>query len=323
MGDSSEKLMAKLAALDSSLDDLEDKLEPLLAQTLPESLLPLETIQQVKLNVALPYLVYDLIFIYLKTRGIDPKSHPVAAELNRVRQYFDKIKNAEDPEKRKTAVDKAAANRFIKHAIAQVKDQEQRTPGEVQSDSRSSARPLHTHIRFDENGNAPSPSASLASARGAQIPPGKVTSKMLERAEYQKQLDEGSGSSDEDVDADTLEIIDDKDENAESADGPARLSSKAKGKAKATDAQDVSMADGEVAGAKKRRRPAPDPFAGYGDTPETKSTKSSKKKKAIAQSTPGEDMAVDEPRSETGPSQSAKKDQSAAKKAKRKAKKAS
>ena len=62
MADGSEKLLAKLAALDDSLDDLEEKLEPLLAQTLPESLLPLDTIQQVKLNVAIPYLVYDLIF---------------------------------------------------------------------------------------------------------------------------------------------------------------------------------------------------------------------------------------------------------------------
>ncbi len=55
-------LLAKLATLNDSLDDLEEKLEPLLAQTLPESLLPLETIQQVKLNIALAYLVYDLIF---------------------------------------------------------------------------------------------------------------------------------------------------------------------------------------------------------------------------------------------------------------------
>ena len=53
----------------------------------------------------------------MKTRGVDPKSHPVVAELvsilarflltrnqpvtqDRVRQYFDKIKDAEDPEKR-------------------------------------------------------------------------------------------------------------------------------------------------------------------------------------------------------------------------------
>ena len=63
--------------------------------------------------------------------------------------------------------------------------------------------------------------------------------------------------------------------------------------------------------------------SGYGDQPETKSTKPSKKKKAAAQSTHGEDMAVDEPTSETGTAQSAKKDKTATKKAKKKTKKAS
>lgn len=62
MSDGSELLLAKLDSLNDSLDDLEERLEPLLAQTLPESLLPLDTLQQVKLNVALPYLVYDLVF---------------------------------------------------------------------------------------------------------------------------------------------------------------------------------------------------------------------------------------------------------------------
>ena len=58
----SQRLRAKVASLNDSLDDLESQLEPLLAQTLPESLVGLETIQQAKLQVALPYLVYDLIF---------------------------------------------------------------------------------------------------------------------------------------------------------------------------------------------------------------------------------------------------------------------
>lgn len=58
----SQRLRAKVATLNHSLDDLESQLEPLLGQTLPESLVGLETIQQAKLQVAVPYLVYDLIF---------------------------------------------------------------------------------------------------------------------------------------------------------------------------------------------------------------------------------------------------------------------
>lgn len=56
------KLRSRLNALNGALDDLESELEPLLAQTLPETVVGLDTIQQAKLQVAIPYLVYDLVF---------------------------------------------------------------------------------------------------------------------------------------------------------------------------------------------------------------------------------------------------------------------
>lgn len=96
------KLKSKLATLENSLDELEAQLEPLFAQTLPETLVGLDTIQQAKLQIAIPYLVNGLLFggchvsitrssiqgsehglVYLKSRGIDPKTHPVVAELVR------------------------------------------------------------------------------------------------------------------------------------------------------------------------------------------------------------------------------------------------
>lgn len=130
------KLRSKLSALETSLDELEAQLDPLFSQTLPETVVDLNTIQQAKLQVALPYLVNGLTFgapislpavpvltltlysVYLKTRGIDPKTHPVMGELvksivyliyflndasplkERTRQYFEKIANAEKPAKR-------------------------------------------------------------------------------------------------------------------------------------------------------------------------------------------------------------------------------
>ena len=103
MATNTSKVSAKISALDVSLDELEAKLESLFAQTLPETVVGLEKIQQAKLQVAIPYLLYDLIFsasdfsnhvryqadrtctkVYLKTRGIDPKTHPVVAELVRL-----------------------------------------------------------------------------------------------------------------------------------------------------------------------------------------------------------------------------------------------
>ena len=135
MSDTS-KLKSRISTLNHLLDDLDSQLDPLLAQSLPESLLQLDTIQQAKLQVTVPYLVYDLIIslynfmppflsnsscrqhtVYLKTNGIDPRTHPVFTELvcqpssiservlsslsriqERVRQYIEKISTAENPE---------------------------------------------------------------------------------------------------------------------------------------------------------------------------------------------------------------------------------
>lgn len=62
MTSETNKVKAKLAALSASFDDLEAELEPLFFQTLPETIIGLESIQKAKLQTVLPYLVYDLIF---------------------------------------------------------------------------------------------------------------------------------------------------------------------------------------------------------------------------------------------------------------------
>ena len=51
MSSDTDRLRDKLAVLESSLDDLESKLEPLFSQTLAESAVGLETAQQAKLQV--------------------------------------------------------------------------------------------------------------------------------------------------------------------------------------------------------------------------------------------------------------------------------
>src|SRR5713101_6686847 len=60
--DDTRKVKRKLSALTNSLDDLETSLAPLLSQSLPDLVLGLDTIQQAKLQVVVPYLVYDLVF---------------------------------------------------------------------------------------------------------------------------------------------------------------------------------------------------------------------------------------------------------------------
>jgi len=177
MTSETSKLKANLGTLSSSFAELEDYLEPLLSQTLPETIIGLEPLQQAKLQTVIPYLVYDLIFIYLKAKGIDPKTHPVVPELDRVRQYFQKISTTENPPPKPAGIDKAAANRFIKHALTQA---------------------TWTKTAAEET----DPEISTPTVRV----PVKITSKMVRRAQYEQEMRERDEQESEE---ERLEVFED------------------------------------------------------------------------------------------------------------------
>lgn len=214
-----------------------------------------------------------------------------------MRQYFDKIKDAEDPAKRpylrsltthsvsnfinildddhptgQLAIDKVAASRFIKHAIAQAKDTR---PIAVSSSPT-------THVPSNDNDNDNGGSGAAATTHDVRVPVIKVTEKMLERAKYHEVLREEVQASDDGGD---LEVFDGEDEPSDEAGRPppeedvsphsplqatsseldAAGKQKGKGKAKAVAGgtpihDDVPPPSGTAAG--KRRRPPVDPFAG-------------------------------------------------------------
>ncbi|KAI9454830.1 hypothetical protein F5148DRAFT_1369944 [Russula earlei] len=296
MSNDALKIKRKLSALSTSLDDLESGLSPLLSQPLPELVAGLDAIQQAKLQVVIPYLVYDLVFevptdslstVYLKTRGLDPKTHPVIAELDRVRQYFDKIKDAEDPAKRQLAIDKAAATRFIKQAIARAKDATT-TPISVPGPSSVAA----THVRFADDDDGGGGGAARVADVVRDAPPKAATDKMLEREKYHKALREEDASLASE-DGGDLEVIDDEqqqrppddqedvdgDSDKPPSEGPPpspkikersrSRSKKGKGKGKekakaviGSPLPDVAPAAPSEIVPGKRRRPPVDPFAG-------------------------------------------------------------
>ncbi len=88
-----------LGALSDSLDGLEAILDPLFEQTLQQNLDKLDAIQKAKMSVLVAYVIQDLVMsvyfvpsvlfvllmfyaeVYLKTKGIDPKTHPVTTEM--------------------------------------------------------------------------------------------------------------------------------------------------------------------------------------------------------------------------------------------------
>ena len=66
-------------------------------------------------------MLMDLVWILLKTKGVDTTNHPVMQELERVKSYFGKIKrvqeNEDEKEERGARVDRSAAGRFIRAAL--------------------------------------------------------------------------------------------------------------------------------------------------------------------------------------------------------------
>ncbi|KAK4947028.1 hypothetical protein LTR10_014170 [Elasticomyces elasticus] len=118
-----KSLLSVVEQLEENVEDLEECFEPLLDgesdfATITKKL-PL--LDRAKLNVLVVYAIESLLFSYLKLQGVDAKEHAVFRELARVRQYFEKIKNAEPgatTEQPSVTLNKEAAGRFIKHALA-------------------------------------------------------------------------------------------------------------------------------------------------------------------------------------------------------------
>ncbi|OCB85576.1 C1D-domain-containing protein [Sanghuangporus baumii] len=233
MTSSIKKQTNKVTALSESLRELEEKLEPLFSKPLQDTLSSLDTLQQAKLQVLLPYLINDLIFIYLKTRGIDPKTHAVVSELERVKQYFEKIKDAEQSnQKRTTEIDKAAAGRFIKHAISEAKQ----NISTAESTSKE-AGPSNSQI-----------STSI---------PVRVIEKMKEREEYLRRVAEESDSEEH-----RLDVIDDAGEER----GIKVVEKKTTEVCKETESMKLQEVTVSESPKKKRRRPI-DPFGPRGEEP--------------------------------------------------------
>ncbi|OCK80781.1 hypothetical protein K432DRAFT_352391 [Lepidopterella palustris CBS 459.81] len=105
--------------LDENIDDLEEALEPLLKVPITDFASKLPLLDKAKLHVLTTYAIESILFSYLQLNGIKAKEHPVFTELTRLKQYFEKIKQAETgPLKRALVLDKQAAGRFIKHALS-------------------------------------------------------------------------------------------------------------------------------------------------------------------------------------------------------------
>ncbi|OZJ02464.1 hypothetical protein BZG36_04101 [Bifiguratus adelaidae] len=106
-------------ALDERLDAVREQLKSLLKRPLTETVPKLSHVDRSKLFVMLSYTINTLVFVYLKSQGQDPKTHPVVRELERVRDYIEKIKTATGKKaKPSMTVNQAASKRTISAALA-------------------------------------------------------------------------------------------------------------------------------------------------------------------------------------------------------------
>eukprot|EP01138_Halocafeteria_seosinensis_P006271 gb/GECG01006412.1/.p1 GENE.gb/GECG01006412.1/~~gb/GECG01006412.1/.p1 ORF type:complete len:249 (+),score=51.47 gb/GECG01006412.1/:1-747(+) len=83
----------------------------------------LPTLDNARLNAIYAYAVNALIYMHLKVQGVRTVDHPIKEELERVKHYFEKISEVKKRTEREqghsvSGLDKAASQRFIKHALA-------------------------------------------------------------------------------------------------------------------------------------------------------------------------------------------------------------
>ena len=111
-------LAPHLDHLTHTIDTLTDALDPLVSTSLHNISSTLPLLDKAKLYIHLSYAIESLLYSSLLTAGLDAKSHPVFAELSRLRAYFKKVEVAEKgPEKPSLKLDKGAAGRFIRAGL--------------------------------------------------------------------------------------------------------------------------------------------------------------------------------------------------------------
>lgn len=110
--------------LSSSVDELKSTLTSLTGQNgVSKYAETLPLLDRAKLYTTTAYAIESLIYNHLRLANEDAKDHPVMTELSRVKQYFERVMDAENPGRNArpegvSTVDKAAARRFIQHGVS-------------------------------------------------------------------------------------------------------------------------------------------------------------------------------------------------------------
>ncbi|KAF9383152.1 hypothetical protein CPB97_006723 [Podila verticillata] len=153
----------------NTLGELESIFAPLFAtpSSLSETLAKLDIEKRCQLELMIGYAINTLAFINLKTNGTAPNTHPVMHELRRIKQYTEKLRQVTQGNKPNMEVDKQAAERFIKGALAANLTADRKAEEETQTEQEE-----------EGSKSAPAPSStSQTRKRGMDPFQGSETSK--------------------------------------------------------------------------------------------------------------------------------------------------
>jgi len=88
--------LATLAACQANIDAIREHLQPILSKnvSLEEAAEQLSNLDSAKIHFGAAYGLDALFFMYLRLSGINPTTHPVAKELERIKKYTGAINKA-------------------------------------------------------------------------------------------------------------------------------------------------------------------------------------------------------------------------------------
>jgi len=76
----------------------------------------LSALDRAKVELMNIYAINSMFWMYLCTKGETPTEHPVKAEMDRVKNYMDLVKDVVDRQKA-ARLDAGAAKRMVKHSL--------------------------------------------------------------------------------------------------------------------------------------------------------------------------------------------------------------
>ncbi|XP_068183731.1 nuclear nucleic acid-binding protein C1D [Antennarius striatus] len=115
----------QLTGFDSSVSTVKAMLEQLISMPRNELQQKLDPLEQAKLDLMSVYTLNSLFWMYLVTRGVNPREHGIKQELERIRTYMNKVKEITD-KKKAARLDKGAAARFVRNALYEPDEKDSR-----------------------------------------------------------------------------------------------------------------------------------------------------------------------------------------------------